>query len=106
MQWATDYEDYLLQIWEREEFDEYWQQIGLCAAAHYPTFSDVPQVHLGGWYDTYASSTTDNYIALSHIEQGPVQLIMGPWTHGARSVSYAGDALMAELRETENKGIL
>lgn len=101
LQWATDYEDYLLQIWEREEFDEYWQQIGLCAAAHYPTFSDVPQVHLGGWYDTYASSTTDNYIALSHIEQGPVQLIMGPWTHGARSVSYAGDAEMGSTAPVE-----
>ena len=91
LQWAPDYEDYLLQIWEREEFDEYWQQIGLCAEAHYCGFADVPQVHLGGWYDTYARSTTDNYIALSDIKKAPVQLIMGPWTHGARSVSYAGD---------------
>ena len=91
LRWTPDYEDYLLEIWSRETFDEYWQQVGLCAEAHYPTLSDVPQVHLGGWYDTYSLSTTNNYAALSHSKKGPVSLIMGPWTHGARSVSYAGD---------------
>ncbi len=91
LRWTPDYEDYLLEIWSHEVFDDYWKQVGLCAEAHYATISDVPQVHLGGWYDTYARSTTDNYAALSAAKQGPVSLIMGPWTHGARSVSYAGD---------------
>ena len=91
LQWAPDYENYLLQIWGREKFDDYWCQIGLCAEAHYGDFSGVPQVHLGGWYDTYSRSTTDNYVALSGSKKGPIRLIMGPWTHGARSVTYAGD---------------
>ena len=90
--WTPDYEDYLLEIWGHEIFDEYWQQAGLCAETHYPAFADVPQVHMGGWYDTYARSTTDNYVALSQMKNGPVWLIMGPWTHGARSASYAGNA--------------
>ena len=94
--WTPDYEDYLLEIWGHEEFDEYWQQAGLCAEAHYPTFADVPQVHMGGWYDTYARSTTDNYVALSRMKESPVWLIMGPWTHGARSASHSGNADFGE----------
>jgi putative CocE/NonD family hydrolase len=90
--WTPDYEDYLLEIWGHEVFDEYWQQVGLCAEAHYPQFADVPQVHMGGWYDTYARSTTDNFVALSQMKESPVWLIMGAWTHGARSVSYSGNA--------------
>ena len=102
LQWTPDYEDYLLHIWGHEVFDDYWQRIGLCAEAHYSSFSDVPQVHLGGWYDTYARSTTDNYIALSGSKKGPVQLIMGPWTHGPRSVPYAGNVELGPDAPVDN----
>ena len=87
-----DYENFLLEIWSHEKFDNYWQQVGLCAEAHYDGFADVPQVHMGSWYDPYARSTTDNFVGLSLKKHGPVVLIMGPWTHGARSVTHAGDA--------------
>ena len=92
LKWTPDYESYLIEIWRHETFDDYWKQIGLCAEAHYSEFSDVPQVHMGSWYDPYARSTTDNYVALSAMKKGPVSLIMGPWTHGQRSVTYSGDA--------------
>ena len=92
LQWTPDYENFLLEIWRHENFDEYWKQAGLCAEAHYTEFSDVPQVHMGSWYDPYARATTDNYVALSAMKQGPVSLIMGPWTHGQRSVTHSGDA--------------
>lgn len=96
LQWTPEYEDYLMEIWGHEVFDAYWQQVGLCAEAHYTQFSGVPQVHMGSWYDPYARSTTDNFVALSGQKKGPVGLIMGPWTHGARSVSHSGDADMGE----------
>jgi putative CocE/NonD family hydrolase len=92
LQWSPQYEDYLLDIWTREVFDEYWQQLDLCMESGYPGFANVPQVHQGSWYDPYASSTTDNYVALSKLKTAPVWLIMGPWTHGARSVTHSGDA--------------
>ena len=92
LQWTPDYENYLLEIWRHENFDDYWKQAGLCAEAHYSEFSDVPQVHMGSWYDPYARTTTDNYVALSAMKQGPISLIMGPWTHGQRSVTHSGDA--------------
>ena len=92
LRWTPDYEDYLLEIWSHETLDDYWRQCGLCAEAFYSEMSDVPQVHLGGWYDTYSLSTTANFAALSGMKRGPVSLIMGPWTHGARSVSHSGNA--------------
>src|SRR5205823_5652360 len=33
----------------------------------------------------------ENYIALSRIKRGPVRLILGPWTHGDRQLTYVGD---------------
>lgn len=91
LQWTPDYENYLLEIWAHEISDDYWRQVGLCAEAHYDNFSPVPQVHMGSWYDPYARSTTDNYVALSKRIRG-TQLIMGPWTHGARTLTHSGDA--------------
>ena len=91
LQWTPDYEDYLLDIWARETFDDYWKQIGLCAEEYYDSFSDVPQVHMSAWYDPYSRTATDNYVALSGFKKGPVSLLMGPWTHGARSVTYSGN---------------
>ena len=102
LQWTPDYEDYLLDIWERETFDDYWRQIGLCAEEYYEEFSDVPQVHMSAWYDPYSRSATDNYVALSASKQGPVSLLMGPWTHGARSVTHSGNVDLGQSSIMEN----
>ena len=34
---------------------------------------------------------TENYQGLVTCKRGPVRLILGPWTHGNRSYSYAGN---------------
>ena len=91
LKWTPDYEKYLLDIWARENYEEYWDQIGLCVEHHQEQFSDVPQVHLGSWYDPYAKSTTDNFVLLTERKKSPVCLIMGPWTHGGRSLTYSGN---------------
>lgn len=88
---APEYEDFVVGLWSRETFGPFWQQPGICAAAHYDRFSDVPMVFMSSWYDPYALSATDNFSALSRMKTGPVRLVMGPWTHGQRSVSHAGD---------------
>jgi putative CocE/NonD family hydrolase len=86
-----DYEAYVLDQWRHGTFDAYWKQVGIYAEGSYDQFSDAAMVHLSGWYDAYSRSTTDNYVALSKRKTGPVRLIMGPWTHGARSTTYSGD---------------
>jgi putative CocE/NonD family hydrolase len=48
-------------------------------------------VHMSSWYDPYPRTATDNYIGLSKRKRGPICLILGPWTHGNRSLTYSGD---------------
>jgi putative CocE/NonD family hydrolase len=48
-------------------------------------------VHLSGWYDPYARTAMENYTGLADKKRGPVRLVLGPWTHGDRSLSFAGD---------------
>lgn len=87
---APEYEDYVLRQWRSGDHGPYWTQLGLAACQHFGTLSDVPMVHISGWYDPYASTAVENYLGLVASKRGPVHLILGPWTHGQRSVSHAG----------------
>ncbi|MEQ8207315.1 MAG: CocE/NonD family hydrolase [Woeseia sp.] len=88
---APEYEDYLFEQWQAGTFTDYWQQPGLYAEGYYDQFPDIPVAIVGSWYDPYVLSCTRNYTELSARKQSPVSLLMGPWTHGGRSVSFAGD---------------
>ncbi len=50
----------------------------------------MPVYLVGGWYDSWGSNTTANFVALSKAIRGPVYLIMGPWIHGAQGQSSHG----------------
>ena len=86
-----EYESYVYEQWEHGTFDAFWKQLGIYAEGYYPRFADAAMVHLSGWYDAYARTATENYVGLSRVKRGPVHLIMGPWTHGARSTAHSGD---------------
>jgi len=88
---APEYEATLFDQWRRGRFDDYWRQPELYAAGHYDAFAGIPVMLLCGWWDPYAQTTTDNYSGISRQPGGHARLVLGPWTHGERSVSYAGD---------------
>src|SRR5688572_6029653 len=88
---APEYEDYLFEQWEHGVFDDYWKQLGIYAEGFYDQYVDAAMVHMSSWYDAYARTATDNYVGLSKRKRGPVRLIMGPWTHGDRQLTYVGD---------------
>jgi len=88
---AKEYEDYLFEQWEHGEFDSYWKQLGIYAEGFYDQYADAAMVHMSSWYDPYPRTATDNYVALSKKKRGPVRLLLGPWTHGDRQLTYAGD---------------
>jgi hypothetical protein len=91
LRWVPEYESYLFEQWEHGTFDDYWRQPELYAAGHYDTFDGIPTLLMCGWWDPYAQTTTDNYIGISRRQRGMARLVLGPWTHGERSVTYAGD---------------
>lgn len=93
---APEFEEYLFEQWEHGDYGPYWEQTALCTERNYERYADVPMVHMSSWYDPYVRTAIDNYLGLSRRKRGPVHLIMGPWTHGARSRTYAGDVDFGE----------
>ena len=88
---APEYEDYLFDQWEHGEFDGFWKQLGIYAQGFYDRFPEAAMVHMSSWYDPYPRTATENYSGLSRRKRGPVRLILGPWTHGDRQLTWAGD---------------
>ena len=88
---APEYEEYLFEQWSHGVFDGFWKQPGIYAEGYWDRYADVPVTHLSGWYDPYARTAVENYLGLSKRGRAPQRLILGPWTHGDRSLSYAGD---------------
>lgn len=91
VRWMPEYEDYLLEQWRSGTFDESWRRVGLYMEGFYETFPEIPIVLMSSWYDAYVKSTLDNYRGLSGKASRPLQLIMGPWLHGNRNSTFAGD---------------
>lgn len=85
-----DYEAYVYEQWQHGQFDGFWKQPGIYAEGYYATFPKVDMVHMSGWYDPYSRTATDNFVGLNKAGRAQ-RLILGPWTHGARSTSHSGD---------------
>jgi putative CocE/NonD family hydrolase len=91
LRFVPEYEDYLLEQWENGAFGPYWQQPGIYARGFYDDFPDVPSLHMSSWYDPYVRTATENFRELGRKKHSPAYLVLGPWTHGGRSHSFAGD---------------
>lgn len=88
---APEYESYVIDQWKRECFDDFWRRPELYALGHHAHFPDIPSVHVSSWFDPYARTAVENFLGLTKRQRSPVRLLLGPWIHGQRSVTYAGD---------------
>lgn len=89
---APEYEAYIVEQWDNDRLTDFWKQRGIYALDSYDDYADVPAVHMSSWYDPYSQTAIDNFTGLAPIKRGPIKLVLGPWTHGQRSVTYSGDA--------------
>jgi putative CocE/NonD family hydrolase len=87
---APEYERYLLDQWRSGRFDKTWTRNGLYLRNGYKAISQFASVLISSWYDPYAATATENFIGITSFRKGAAQLILGPWTHGQRSVTYSG----------------
>ncbi|MFI0267720.1 CocE/NonD family hydrolase [Streptomyces luteogriseus] len=85
------YEDYLLEQWRQDAFGDYYRTPAIYGRGFYHRFPDAPSLHMGSWYDPYVRSTIENFTALRERKSAPSYLVMGPWTHGHRCETHAGD---------------
>jgi uncharacterized protein len=88
---SPEFESYLLEEMTHSDYDEYWKGLGNNWSQFYAGTSDVPMLHVGGWYDSYTASTFENYLGLSKIKRSAQRLLVGPWIHGGNTSSSAGD---------------
>lgn len=65
------------------EYDALWARYDTMANS---SKINVPAIHVGGWFDTFALGTIDSYRVRQHQggegARGKQRLVMGPWTHG------------------------
>ena len=88
-----EYESWLLEAMSHGDYDDFWKNAGADVVEHVAEYKDIPVYHLGGWYDSWGSQVANlNYVMLSKSKKSLQRLIMGPWTHGGRTRSYAGEA--------------
>lgn len=90
---APDYENWLVEAMSHGDYDSYWKDSGIDVAAHISEYKDIPVYHVSGWYDSWGSQVANiNYVELSKAKKSRQRLIMGPWTHGQQTRSFAGEA--------------
>ena len=85
--------DYFFDWLEHPSYDDYWKK--LCIEDQHSNI-DVPALNIGGWYDIFLGGTIRNFLGMR--EKGATEdarrgqkLIIGPWQHGSRGGSMAGD---------------
>lgn len=102
LKFIPEYEDWLVEGMRHGANDDFWKQNNILD--HVDRYQDMPLYLVGGWYDSWASNTTANFVALSRAIKGPVYLIMGPWIHGKQGssshgqVSFGAAAAIADPR--------
>ncbi len=93
LKFNPDYEKWLIEAMSHGDYDDYWKNSGVDVVAHVAEYKDIPVYHLSGWYDSWGTQVANmNYVVLSKNKKSLQRLIMGPWTHGGRQLTYAGEA--------------
>ena len=90
---VPNYKRWAFDLLTNADYNDYWKQPGFAIEEYWDQHADVPMYFSGGWYDSYTRSTLDNYVGLSKSKKSDVRVIMGPWTHGTRTLElpYVGD---------------
>ncbi len=88
---APNFEDFILTMLTDSDYSDYFMHPDVNWVEYYEQTADIPMLLVSGWYDSYAGGTVQNYLGLSRYHDEPIHLLMGPWTHGGNTRSYAGE---------------
>ena len=93
LKFAPDYEAWLTEAMSHGDYDDFWKNHGSSVVDHLAEYKDIPVFHTTGWYDSWGSQVANlNYVELRKAKRSLQRLIIGPWTHGGQTRSYAGQA--------------
>ena len=86
-----EYESWYIDFFEHADYDAFWKDPMVNWSEHYAETSDIPMIHIGGWYDIFLAGTFNNFVELGKIKKAPQRILVGPWTHHGNMRPYAGD---------------
>jgi putative CocE/NonD family hydrolase len=93
LKFAPDYEAWLVEAMRHGDYDDFWKNHGSSVVDHLPAYKDIPIYHVTGWYDSWGTQVANlNYVELRRTKKSLQRLIIGPWTHGGQTRSFAGEA--------------
>ena len=93
---APQYEAWYFDFFEHANYDAYWKDPMLAWDEHYAETSDIPMLHVGGWYDIFLAGTFKNFSELRRLKKSPQAVLVGPWKHGGNNLTYAGDVAFGD----------
>lgn len=88
---APEYEQWYMDFFEHADYDAFWKDPMVNWSEHYAETSDIPMLHVGGWYDIFLAGTFQNFTELRRLKHAPQRILVGPWTHHGNTRPYAGD---------------
>ncbi len=88
---VPEYESWYLDFFEHGDYDAFWKDPMVNWEEHYPQTSNIPMLHVGGWYDIFLAGTFRNFSGLGALKSAPQRIVVGPWTHSGNVRPYAGD---------------
>ena len=88
---APEFESYFLEEYTRSDYDTFWRHTGVNWIDYYSQTSDIPMLHIGGWYDIFLRGTIENFQRLSELKKSPMYLLVGPWNHHGNARSFTGE---------------
>jgi putative CocE/NonD family hydrolase len=93
LKFAPDYEAWLIEAMKHGDYDDFWKNAGSSVVDHLAEYKDIPVYHVTGWYDSWGTPVANmNYVELKKTKKSLQRLIIGPWTHGGQTRSFAGMA--------------
>ena len=79
---APTYEDMLITIGSRSDYDDFWKNPAANLEAHIDRYPDVPVFFLTSWYVHHVWATTNKFLELRGRNSSPVRMVIGTWLHG------------------------
>ncbi len=85
---APERQQALAAFWQTGTDGPFWRRPGLYMDPASDALRSIPAMFVSSWHDTSLRSTLDNFAGSSEASI----LVIGPWCHGDRHTSRAGDA--------------
>ncbi len=79
---APTYEDFLIKIGTRSDYDDLWKNPLASLEAHIDRHPDIPIFYLTSWYGHHVWATTSKFNELGKRFKSPIRMMIGTWLHG------------------------